>query len=116
MTLLTYVAKYGDYLVGIADRHGTTWQEIWNHPLNAEHRQKRFSRHSLSRRRAACARRRVTRSARTSSPSACAAPSVFGCATSVALSSSSASPWASVGADLGLSRGDLQLRWWARQG
>lgn len=43
MTLLTYVAKYGDYLVGIADRHGTTWQEIWNHPLNAEHRQKRVS-------------------------------------------------------------------------
>ncbi len=36
MTLLTYVAKYGDYLVGIADRHGTTWQEIWNHPLNAD--------------------------------------------------------------------------------
>ncbi|MEZ4444383.1 MAG: LysM peptidoglycan-binding domain-containing protein, partial [Polyangiaceae bacterium] len=40
---VVYVAKYGDYLVKIAQEHGTTWQAIWNHPLNAEHRQKRGS-------------------------------------------------------------------------
>jgi hypothetical protein len=38
-----YVASYGDYLVKVAEEHGTTWQEIWSHPLNAEHRRKRGS-------------------------------------------------------------------------
>ncbi len=40
---ILYVAKYGDYLVAIAKEHGTTWQEIWKHPLNAGHRAKRGS-------------------------------------------------------------------------
>ena len=40
---VVYFAKPGDYLVKIAQEHGTTWQAIWNHPLNAEHRRKRGS-------------------------------------------------------------------------
>ncbi|MCA9625309.1 MAG: LysM peptidoglycan-binding domain-containing protein [Myxococcales bacterium] len=40
---LTYVAVAGDYLVKIAEEHGTTWQAIWGHPGNAEHRAKRGS-------------------------------------------------------------------------
>jgi hypothetical protein len=41
--LKRYVAVPGDYLVKIASEHGTTWQGIWNHPANAEHRRKRES-------------------------------------------------------------------------
>lgn len=40
---IVYVAAYGDYLAKIAEEHGTSWQAIWNHPLNAEHRRKRGS-------------------------------------------------------------------------
>ncbi len=41
--MTTYVAKYGDWLAKIAEEHGTTVAAIWNHPENAEHRQKRGS-------------------------------------------------------------------------
>ncbi|MEM9693483.1 MAG: LysM peptidoglycan-binding domain-containing protein, partial [Myxococcota bacterium] len=40
---VTYTAKYGDFLVKVAEAHGTTWQAIWTHPDNAEHRRKRRS-------------------------------------------------------------------------
>lgn len=38
-----YTAKAGDWLAKIAQEHGTTVSEIWNHPDNAEHRAKRGS-------------------------------------------------------------------------
>ena len=36
-----YTVVRGDYLVKIAAEHGTTWQAIWHHPANAEHRNRR---------------------------------------------------------------------------
>ncbi|MCA9619307.1 MAG: LysM peptidoglycan-binding domain-containing protein, partial [Myxococcales bacterium] len=41
MGTVTYVAQAGDYLFEIAEEHGTTWQAIWNHPGNTEHRRRR---------------------------------------------------------------------------
>ena len=41
--LQRYVAIAGDYLVKIAQAHGTTWQVIWRHDANADHRRKRGS-------------------------------------------------------------------------
>ncbi|MEM9691472.1 MAG: LysM peptidoglycan-binding domain-containing protein, partial [Myxococcota bacterium] len=38
-----YTVVYGDYLAKIAAEHGTTVGAIWNHRLNAPHRQKRSS-------------------------------------------------------------------------
>ncbi|MEM9692672.1 MAG: LysM peptidoglycan-binding domain-containing protein [Myxococcota bacterium] len=38
-----HIVGYGEYLVKIAADYGTTWQLIWNHPKNAEHRNKRRS-------------------------------------------------------------------------
>lgn len=38
-----YVVKPGDYLAKVGADHDTTWQEIWRHPANAEHRRRRRS-------------------------------------------------------------------------
>lgn len=38
-----YTVKSGDWLAKIAEEHGTSVGEIWNHPHNAEHRAKRGS-------------------------------------------------------------------------
>ncbi|MBL8739521.1 MAG: LysM peptidoglycan-binding domain-containing protein [Myxococcales bacterium] len=43
MTTATYIVKSGDWLAKIAEDHGSTVSEIWNHPENAEHRAKRGS-------------------------------------------------------------------------
>ncbi len=43
MTTTRYIVKYGDWMAKIADDHGSTVSEIWNHPENAEHRAKRGS-------------------------------------------------------------------------
>ena len=38
-----YTARPNDYLVKIAQKHGTTWDAIWLHNLNRDHRRRRKS-------------------------------------------------------------------------